>query len=92
MNTRLHTLCPYVLVVCWQEMQVAVDGTTGRLKYISNKGQLMLKVDQTFLWYNSSDGNNINNTQKSGAYIFRWVWMLYVCVCSSFFEPSPFPW
>ena len=52
-------------------MQVAVDGTTGRLKYISNNGLLVLKMDQTFLWYNSSDGVNVNNSQRSGAYIFR---------------------
>ncbi len=51
---------------------MAIDGTTGRLKYISNR-QLSLKMDQTFLWYNSSDGVNVNNSQRSGAYIFRYV-------------------
>ena len=48
------------------------DGTTGRLKYINNvKSKISTKVDQNFLWWNSSAGNNVNSSQTSGAYIFR---------------------
>ena len=54
-----------------QMVEVGVDGNTGRLKYITKDGKLSLKVDQNFFWYNSSNGNNTNSTQPSGAYIFR---------------------
>ena len=61
-----HTLTssqPYVL---------DFDQTTGHLKRINNTvSHIAANVDQTFLWWNSSDGNNINSTQPSGAYIFR---------------------
>ena len=49
-----------------------MDGTTGRLKMISNSNGPMLKVDQNFLWYNASAGNNKISKQASGAYIFRY--------------------
>ena len=52
-----------------------MDSETGRLEYIYNNDDggsvLSLKVDQTFKWYNSSDGKNKNSSQASGAYIFR---------------------
>lgn len=57
----------------FQNVQVGVDGTSGRLKYLTKDGVLSLKVDQNFFWYNSSDGKNTNKSQPSGAYIFRWV-------------------
>ena len=39
---------------------------------IDNKfSKISAKVDQNFLWWNSSAGNNVNSTQTSGAYIFR---------------------
>ena len=39
---------------------------------ITNIGtQISAKVDQNFLWWNSSAGNNVNSSQASGAYIFR---------------------
>ena len=48
------------------------DGSTGRLKLMNNlKNKVSTKVDQNFLWWNSSAGNNVNSTQASGAYIFR---------------------
>ena len=33
--------------------------------------KISTKVDQNFLWWNSSAGNNVNSSQASGAYVFR---------------------
>lgn len=53
-------------------MALWFDGNTGRLKSITNLlTNISTNVDQNFLWWNSSAGNNVNSTQKSGAYIFR---------------------
>ena len=55
-----------------QAVQVVFDGTTKRVKSITNKlSAISINVDQGFYWYNSSAGNNINSTQTSGAYVFR---------------------
>lgn len=55
-----------------QSIIVTFDGITGRMKMINNTiSKLVLNVDQGFMWYNSSDGRNINSSQASGAYIFR---------------------
>ena len=48
------------------------DGVTGRLKSIANQRiGYEASVDQQFMWWNASDGNNVNDSQASGAYIFR---------------------
>ena len=53
-------------------MTLTFDGTTGRLTSMNNKvSKISAKVDQNFLWWNSSAGNNVNSSQASGAYIFR---------------------
>ena len=53
-------------------MTLTFDGNTGRLKTITNKlSKISAKVDQNFLWWNSSAGNNVNSSQASGAYVFR---------------------
>ena len=53
-------------------MTLTFSGATGRLMMMENKvSKISAKVDQNFLWWNSSAGNNINSTQTSGAYIFR---------------------
>ena len=53
-------------------MTLTFDGTTGRLKRMANLvSKIDADVDQSFLWWNSSAGNNVNSTQASGAYIFR---------------------
>ena len=53
-------------------MTLTFDGTSGRLKMMDNKqSKTTANVDQNFLWWNSSAGNNINSSQASGAYIFR---------------------
>lgn len=58
-----------------QNYDVGISGETGRLYYINNNDDdgntLSLKLDQNFMWYNSSDGHNKNSSQASGAYIFR---------------------
>ena len=55
---------------------MVIDGTTGRLKAINNTDSgVYVKVDQTFMWYSSSDGINVprdTSKQASGAYIFRY--------------------
>ena len=33
--------------------------------------KISTKVDQNFMWWNSSAGNNVNSSQASGAYVFR---------------------
>ena len=39
---------------------------------IKNKlSQISAEVDQNFMWWNSSAGNNIESSQASGTYIFR---------------------
>ena len=39
---------------------------------IDNKiSKISAKVDQNFLWWNASAGNNVNSSQASGAYVFR---------------------
>ena len=53
-------------------MIVTFDGVTGRMKKINNTvSKLVLNIDHGFMWYNSSDGHNVNSSQASGAYIFR---------------------
>ena len=55
-----------------QVMTLQFNGETGRLETITNKlSKISSKVDQRFLWWNSSAGNNVNSSQASGAYIFR---------------------
>ena len=55
-----------------QFVQVVFDGSTKRIKRITNKlSNISVNVDQGFYWYNSSDGHNVNSSQASGAYIFR---------------------
>ena len=50
------------------------DGTSGHLKSINNtQSNLFLNIDQWFMWWNSSDGKNVNSSQASGAYIFRYI-------------------
>ena len=80
-----HTLaCNYslgVTVYMWhmhltltQAVQVVFDGSSKRIKSITNKlSKISVNVDQGFYWYNSSDGHNKNSTQRSGAYIFRYM-------------------
>lgn len=59
-----------------QIVQVVFDGSSKRIKSITNKvSKISVNVDQGFYWYNSSDGRNKNSTQKSGAYIFRYMYM-----------------
>ena len=43
-------------------MILTFDGTTGRLKAIFSEG-VLASVDQQFMWWNASDGNNINSNQ-----------------------------
>ena len=53
-------------------MTLTFNGATGRLMMMENKvSKISAKVDQNFLWWNSSAGNNVNSTQTAGAYIFR---------------------
>eukprot|EP00731_Ephydatia_muelleri_P005571 Em0002g1747a len=53
-------------------LSLTFDGVTGRLKSMSNiASDVTASVDQQFLWWNASDGNNVNSSQASGAYIFR---------------------
>jgi lysosomal alpha-mannosidase len=53
-------------------MTLTFSGATGRLMMMENKvSKISAKVDQNFLWWNSSAGNNVNSSQTSGAYIFR---------------------
>ena len=53
-------------------MSLTFDGKTGRLTSMNNiVSNISAKVDQNFLWWNSSAGNNVNSSQASGAYIFR---------------------
>ena len=57
-----------------QAVQVVFDGTTKRVKSITNKlSKISVNVDQGFYWYNSSDGHNVNSSQASGAYVFRYI-------------------
>ncbi|XP_075400879.1 lysosomal alpha-mannosidase-like [Tenrec ecaudatus] len=52
-----------VLVIENEHIRVAFDNHTGILKEIENRDQkLVLRVQQTFFWYNAS--------RKSGAYVF----------------------
>jgi len=55
------------------QLRVTFDGTSGRISRIENKiSGLVTVVNQSWLWYNSSTGNNEDNKgQASGAYIFR---------------------
>ena len=56
-----------------QAVHVVFDGTTKRVKSITNKlSNISMNVDQGFYWYNSSDGHNVNSSQTSGAYVFRY--------------------
>jgi len=58
-----------------ENFQLTFSSTTGKLTQIKNKGSgISTKVDQTWGWYNSSDGNvpkKERRGQASGAYIFR---------------------
>ena len=73
-------ICTYMYSTTWlwfiQAVQVLFDGSSRRVKSITNKvSKITVNVDQGFYWYNSSAGNNVNSTQASGTYIFRWVKM-----------------
>ena len=47
-----------------QAMKLAFNGTTGHLIKITNQvSGISSNVDQQFLWWNSSDGDNLNSTQ-----------------------------
>jgi lysosomal alpha-mannosidase len=60
------------LVIKNEYYNVVFDGATGHMKSITNiVSGISCDVDQEFLWYNASAGNNKNSTQPSGAYIFR---------------------
>ena len=62
----------FILFLPLQAMTLTFNGDTGRLESITNKlSDISTKVDQNFLWWNSSAGNNVNSSQASGAYIFR---------------------
>ena len=53
-------------------MALIFNCCTGRLMSMENKlSNIKAFVDQQFLWWNGSSGNNINSSQASGAYIFR---------------------
>lgn len=56
-------------------LELMFSGTTGRmtqLTQVQSAGHtLSVPLDQQFLWYNASAGNNKASTQPSGAYIFR---------------------
>ena len=44
--------------------ELAVDKSSGRLEKVANKkSAISISVDQQFLWYWASDGQNINSTQ-----------------------------
>lgn len=55
------------------QLRVTFDGVTGRISRIENKiSGVVTVVNQSWFWYNSSAGNNVENEgQASGAYIFR---------------------
>ena len=89
LSVQLHTLLnkslnqKLTLALLWsteltlyskQAVRVVFDGSSRRIKSITNKlSDISVNVDQGFYWYNSSAGNNINSTQTSGAYVFRFV-------------------
>jgi hypothetical protein len=64
-------------------LQVTISAATGRIASVTNKENgLQFEVEQDFLWWNASAGNNAGNhsnalplilldAQPSGAYIFR---------------------
>ncbi|KAF7652581.1 hypothetical protein LDENG_00095180 [Lucifuga dentata] len=55
-----------------QYLRVTFDPDTGLLSSLSNlETKQIIKLTQNFYWYNSSDGNNSESIQRSGAYIFR---------------------
>ncbi|XP_065910012.1 lysosomal alpha-mannosidase-like [Dysidea avara] len=55
-----------------KQYKVTVDGGSGHVKEISNQvSGASVMLDHQFLWYWSSEGNNKNSSQASGAYIFR---------------------
>ena len=58
-------------VISNKHLRLTFNLESGRLTKIENlESQISLPVDQQFLWYNASIGNNVSG-QPSGAYIFR---------------------
>ena len=59
-------------VISNKHLRLTFDHDSGRLTKIENlASNISLPVDQQFLWYNASVGNNKDSNQASGAYIFR---------------------
>ena len=53
-------------------LELTFDGSTGRLSHMRNLlSGVQVAVDQQFLWWNSSAGNNVNSTQvRTDAYMY----------------------
>ena len=59
---------------------MAINKTSGRLeKVVNKKSGISIPVDQQFLWYWASDGQNINSTQV--CYLLLHRVLLFVLFC-----------
>lgn len=55
-----------------EHLKITFCGETGRICSIENKEDgVQIEARQDWFWYLSSDGNNSESSQPSGAYIFR---------------------